>query len=209
MPLYKKDNVTIFYSHIPKTAGSSIGEIFSRHAFERYLFSNNMEPCSWQHRHKSDPELINLLAQENVDFKFTVIRNPVERIISEYYMRRMEKEKTNEDDFHMFVDHVFTQYQKFPFINDNHIRPQNEFIHDGMEVFEFGDWNSLMDRLNQFYNFGDYKFPHMNRSTESETSSTYIDTVKKWKPKSETIEMIMDFYKEDLKYFKNEGLYSL
>lgn len=202
MPIYKKDNITFFFSHIPKTGGSSVAEIFNRHIFERKLFSGVIEPCSLQHRHKTDQEVLDVLSNEKIDYMFTVVRHPVDRMISEYHMRRMDRDKTGPEDFHQFVDHVFTQYKIFPYINDNHIRPQCEFIHNGMDVFKFGDWENLMNKLNQYYNFGDFKFPHMNRSTELFTSSTYIKEEKKWEPSDKTMELIKQFYKNDFEYFK-------
>lgn len=208
MPFYTKNGITIFHSHIPKTGGSSIGDFLGRNGYERDFFSGYLKPCSLQHRHIFDEELKNKFNELDVTYSFAFIRDPLERFISEYFMRRMNRSVMTDKSFQEFVEDLIGQCKSNPYVMDNHIRPQHHFINEKVEIFRFGDFDGLIKRLGDFDEFDKSKLYHLNRSTESDNSSNYMNNLG-WEPNEETIELIREFYKEDYKILNNEGVYSI
>ena len=93
--------------------------------------------CTPQHMHA---ELLKaFVPMEFCDFTLTIVRNPKHRLISEYKMRK----DTVEQSFDEWVQSTFDRYQKNPYIYDNHIRPQWEFITETTKVFRFEDGLAL------------------------------------------------------------------
>lgn len=156
MPLYtcQKRNLKILFIHIPKCGGGSIERIFRLNGFKQSLFS--IDPfylstcrCSPQHMHG---ELLNsLLCLDNIDYCFAIMRNPFDRLISEYRHRIC----------HEWASCGFDEWYKKikkseitdPFIFDNHIRAQLMFLVNNTQVFRFEDGlelalNSVMYHLN-------------------------------------------------------------
>jgi len=110
-----------FFIHIPKTGGTSIEEAFEGKYGETSKFK---EPCSTQHLHYSELEDL-----EQYKFVFAIIRDPVERLISEYkWSRTYWPDAWEKYTFSGFVRHMFSEFKKNPYVQDNHIRPQVEFI---------------------------------------------------------------------------------
>lgn len=151
MPFFiSKKNKTFFFSHIPKTGGSSIKHFFEKNEeYTTNFFSGHLSPCSKQHRDNKDLELLSEKNKYNICYQFTIIRNPIDRIISEFFMRQATLERTF-DDFEYFVNNIFENYTNNEFINDNHIKPQVNFIHDGMDIFLFGEWDKIANKLKQY-----------------------------------------------------------
>ena len=73
MPFFKKDNLTIFFSHIPKTGGSSVEEFFEKNGFTITFISKIIYPCSLQHLQYGHPKLMEKIENENIEYSFTII----------------------------------------------------------------------------------------------------------------------------------------
>lgn len=78
----KFDPSILLFIHIPKTGGMSIRELLKDTLF--YL--------EWGNRHLSSTEISNRLSKQLYDklFKFTVVRNPYDRIVSYYYFMQTD-----------------------------------------------------------------------------------------------------------------------
>jgi hypothetical protein len=165
------------FVHIPKTAGQSI-----EHFFLNLLGMTWQERAPLLLRYNADPKLgperlAHLTASEYVNcgylnrveyasyYKFTFVRNPWDRLVSEYKYRNYGRSW----GFKEFVK----KHLPAPGMSDayRHIMPQYEFIYD-----ESG--NLLVDFVGQFENLqsgfdlvckeigvGSRKLPHMNAST--------------------------------------------
>lgn len=190
MPFYTKNNKTIQFMHIPKCAGSSVDKFFVENNFKRNYVSGILNPCSYQHRHLNDQEFINQCKKyNNIVYKFTFVRNPVERIISRF--RMVNKIEDNiENLFHDFVIESIEGVNKNKYFKDNHFRHQNEFINEEMKVFKFGEWDDFIKDISMYVEIENKKFPH-----EFESKST------KFKCLPETIELIKSHYKDDLDFW--------
>jgi hypothetical protein len=203
MSFYTKDNKTIFFSHIPKTGGSSVNSfLISNTGYNRTFWGGyNGNNISLHHRHAKDEELLKEKNNYNIIYQFTIIRNPVERFFSEFFMRQHHHNKTCED-FHNFVLRITKEYVKNQNLSDNHIRPQYEFIHDNMDIYKFGEWDKLIKNLSTIDEVFLKDMVHINHSTNLKNSTEFIKKELGWKPKEETINIIKEFYNEDYKLFQ-------
>jgi hypothetical protein len=157
----------IIFVHIPKTGGTSIENFFDMDQNENMCFySWDIDQFSFieKHKHFTDSKKIvyepqhysaDLLKQliSNYDdyFKFTFVRNPYTRILSEYYWFKKNQElKTtiifNPEDFHEWCEEFLFQ------INSSHKEPQVSFIDNSIDFigkFENiqNDFNSLIEKL--------------------------------------------------------------
>jgi hypothetical protein len=62
-----------------------------------------------------------------------MVRHPLERFLSEYKWRQRNAEKPA--DLTAWARDARARYRNNPFSYDNHLRPQVEFLLDGMRVF--------------------------------------------------------------------------
>lgn len=190
MPIFTKNGKSVFFSHIPKTAGTSIERFFQQNEYVKTFYSVHRKPCSFQHRQKDDVELIEKLKSTQPILTFTVIREPLERILSQFGMFHRNNSFT-EHHFHEYVLKVFELYRQNPFVDDNHIRPQSHFIHKNMKVYKFGEWDDMISDLSNYCDFKNKVLPHTQKSQKWE-----------WTPLPETEEIVRDFYREDYKIWR-------
>lgn len=138
MPLFESRNGSfVLFIHIPKSAGTYLVKCIS----DRYLLFSPTKghlPCSPQHFHK---ELLVQLGANSISSKsFTVVRSPLQRLISEYRYRVQSNALFRRFlPFDVFARVVIGCYKTNCYILDNHIRPQNEFLLDDTTVFKFED----------------------------------------------------------------------
>lgn len=130
------------FVHVPKTGGSYIEYQLARCGYSEYFSIRGMHPqlldfaiCSPQHYDSS------LLSQcfkfLFFDKIFMICRDPYERIKSEYYwQRRLGMVSSGPSDW---LANVFDAYAADPYICAYHIRPQVEFIVDGVKIFKLED----------------------------------------------------------------------
>jgi hypothetical protein len=145
VPLYKFPSHTILFIHIPKAGGSTIDEYLHNHLkAPRALFNSSNEkrralklPCSPQHFHAD--ALRFLIGGRYPDWSFAVVRDPLQRIISEYCFihRRLNDTPEQLPNILDWFRQKRTDYEKNQYILDNHFRPQHEFLLENTEVFHF------------------------------------------------------------------------
>lgn len=208
MPLYKIKNKLILFIHIPKTAGLSIHNFLAAKgalvtSYDRYIFD---VPCSSQHHHSD--VLKQYLVPESIDYCFTIVRNPLDRLISEFKYRhrapirsmrippKFIKRRLLHDMsdnhrnryFAAWTNNCFKRYQKDPFHLFNHIRPQSQFTEfPNARIFKLEDQLSeLRESLGAILDLKIDAFPSDN---VSESFNLQADL--------ETRERIFDFYRED------------
>ena len=182
------------FIHIPKAAGQSIENVFLTslgldwNNREKLLLKSNTDPD------KGPPRLAHLTAEEYVRcnyisselfdsyFKFTFVRNPWARIVSEYKYRY-----SKQYDFNTFL------YEKFPQVGDDcyekftakyrHIIPQYDFLFDrnGKQLVDFiGRFENIQEDFNlicQKTNIPQQILPHKNKSSAS-LSEKIINKIK-------------------------------
>src|SRR5210317_729274 len=165
------------FVHIPKTAGQSVEQFFMdllgldwEHDREALLLQSNDDPA------RGTEKLAHLSASEYVDcgylpqqefsayFKFSFVRNPWSRILSEYRYRNY---------FHhlSFRDFVLNKMPK-PGWDDEyrHVMPQYDMLHDNdgnLLVDYIGRFESLQDDFDRICEKLDIpvsRLPHRNKS---------------------------------------------
>lgn len=145
MPVFRIGGKLVLFIHIPKAAGTSIEAMLGLHpqcssvhcletgtdnAFNAAAF------CSPQHFHAELLKTIFNIRQ--FDFVFTVIRDPLCRLLSEHTMRIQRKDIADQS-FDLWYAIAREQRLENPYVYDNHLRPASEFILDCCHVFDLGD----------------------------------------------------------------------
>jgi hypothetical protein len=131
MPYYP--NIQLLFIHIPKTAGTS----FNKYIIEKYNINLNKYtniiglyylrgPKRLSLQHMTYDELMTCkyisINKENLKI-VTIVRNPYTRLISELFYQKTITLKTSKEEIYTKIKNLFNDYK-----NDNHIRPQHEFI---------------------------------------------------------------------------------
>jgi hypothetical protein len=200
------------FVHIPKTAGQSIERVFLRHVGLTWeqraplLLRANRDP------RLGPPRLAHLTAAEYITcghvtgetfrdyFKFSFVRNPWDRMVSEYKYRFPARNR----DFKTFL---FSQVSH-PVWSDNyrHVMMQAEYLFDeqGQLLVDFvgryeqlhADFVTVCQRLQ----LNDGELPHVNKAShqgdERRHYSEYYD--------SESREFVADRFRRDVTAFKYE-----
>lgn len=186
--------------HIPKTGGMSVEKSLNKvgvlHLKSPKLHGSKQLgfPCSPQHFHM---DILNSMfkTQRFFDYQFAIVRNPVKRIVSEFKFRNAGKKLTEKELNNLFpvwLSKTFSRYHSDPFVLDNHIRPQNEFVSNDVEVFYFEKGiDTILQTVSQRLSLtSPLQSTHVNKSHSVEVEVS-----------DESEAMIRDFYAEDFSRF--------
>jgi hypothetical protein len=168
MPLALINGKLFEFRHIPKTGGTSV-ELYMKSKGRLLLVGSS--PSAWA---RSTPQHMPAFVAEEwfpthqVDFRFTIVRDPLERLLSTFRMRarppklglrrmaramvfdpslivrreplfhiHMPNRRLEAVTFDRWVRHVLAERRRTPFVYDNHISPQVDFLSEGQKVFRF------------------------------------------------------------------------
>lgn len=151
MPIYSSSEhkLNILFLHVPKCGGGSIEKFFRNNGFveefrciDRRLLG--LYRCSPQHWHRSMLECV--LRMDSFDYIFSVVRDPVARLVSEYKWRLAHPSAANGID--LWYEHVRDLFLRDPYLFDNHMRAQVEFLVPSAKVFRLeGSLQAVVDRI--------------------------------------------------------------
>lgn len=135
MPLSDEQNV--IFLHIPKTGGTTIRKLFH---LDKFVDENPKSIPSPQHL---TCELLRIFLgskRYNNYYKFTFIRNPWGRLLSDFFWRKDRKGIREIGSFEDYVDFakLKVRYRSFyeePFLD--HFIPQVDYTIDADDVFRF------------------------------------------------------------------------
>lgn len=137
----------ILFVHIPKTAGTSIERFFDLCRPERFWFDRwdrDQERFIDEHRERVDPERLKyepqhytpeilrmLIKDYEAYFKFTFVRNPYTKLLSEYFW-------LNQKEFRQVSDFDPSDFERWCFaflerVDNSHQEPQVNFIDDSID----------------------------------------------------------------------------
>ena len=191
------DKMFVFVQ-IPKTGGTSIAD----------LLSINPMPRGWDNvtkkyrQHFTISELIEntCLTTEQSDFyfKFAFVRNPWDRLLSEYiYRKRVHTGGLfSRISLKEMLTTKWTTRQRHMSIKQ-HIRPQCEYVYDNNhQLVDFigrfenlqEDFNTICDKIG----IPQQQLPYKNKSKHKHYTEYYDD---------ETRELVAEYYAEDIEYF--------
>lgn len=193
MPINKKFNLT--YIHIPKTGGSTIDRIFNMNKPD-CLYNDNGPLSNGRSfiidRVEFAPQHFtwDIIKERETSFydqsiKFSFVRNPYTRIISEYFWLKKYK-NFNPIDFENWVVEFLSE------INNDHKLPQSKFIPE--EINFLGKTETFSDDINRFID--EYNLP-FKYSGEKINKTIYNKDELVEKLSSRSIELINEIYKDD------------
>lgn len=135
----KSSNITIsqppIFIHIPKNAGSYIEEIGKANGYKWGKYNENTErdsndiPCN--HWHIPPKYMKDVGKNEYNNKTFCIIRDPYERMISEYkWFSHISFKSTSKEKLNEYVHTLPKRIKNNPYSYDCHLLPQTEFIFD-------------------------------------------------------------------------------
>lgn len=142
MPFIQHNGKRVLFIHIPKAGGTSV-ETWMKGIAPLRLFSMGVphaSRCTPQHYRAQDIEA--LLGRDFFDYALTIVRNPYDRIASEYRMRAQLARESfwkGLPAFSHWLEENLDQQKRNKFHLDNHLRPQWEFLGKAVQVFRLED----------------------------------------------------------------------
>ena len=209
MPFFRTAGKTCYFSHIPKTGGTSVEdyliERFGPLAMLDRQF-NARDPhtcwckCSPQHIEWESLQMI--LPLELIDAVFAVVRHPIARTESGYHFQ-IETEKSISPDtpFSNWLHDQIAMLKENPFALDNHMRPQSDFVPEGAAVFHLEHGlDPLVPYLDQLVGnaHGPRTIGHSNKRKKSGDKAATPEWAR---PSKADIDLLCDFYAEDFERF--------
>jgi len=210
----------LWYVHIPKTGGSLIEELFIN--YKLAINFENWESFGIKTRHPSPWHTLPRKFKQ-LDFSklnvFVSIRDPVQRILSEFVWQQNRTIKYNE--INKWVVESLKSHVKNNNTKDNHFEPQNKFITDYYGNTIPYDNILICDKYNYQKNIKDFvkrnnlkiiKFDQAitNMSKYHSNKTHYDYYYNQLKP--ETVQLIKNYYRDDFvllekvkKHYKEKG----
>lgn len=175
MPLISYSGRTLLYLHVPKTGGGTIEAWLQTLAPLRF-HSIGMPvalKCTPQHLRMSD--FRSLFGDGFFDHVVMTVRNPYDRIASEYRMQAMLSGQgfwKAWPTFSLWLEQALAAAARNPFHLDNHLRPQWEFTGSGVEVLKYEDGlPAIITRMAEILNVPPpTELPHVHDTTTSDIS---------------------------------------
>lgn len=182
-----KNKHDLLFIHIPKTGGTSVKTVLLA---EKCLYTR-----PWKHRHESATQMKHLFGTQKFDAlsKFTIVRNPYDRLVSYYYRNREERKA------HPTLVLTFREYVKWACSHPKgrSIAPQAEqVLIDGVLAIDrllrfeslVDDWKNLAEEYGL-----PAELPHINASTLRPPFEECFDGMLS--------KLVLEAYKEDFSLF--------
>lgn len=197
MPFIHDHN--LLFIHIPKCGGTSIIKKFNidenclnsclRHEERFYFCEETGEDILFSPQHFT-PSIVKRYYNGFFDLykKFTIVRNPYTRSISEYLFREKYIKEFDDNDF-------FIWWEKFLLSNCDHLLPQNLYFKDIHYDFVL-KYESLEKDFNNMCNILDLPtgLPHINKSHLD--SGSCVSLLSK-----RTKDFLFEIYRDDFTEF--------
>ena len=142
MPLFARQGKAVLFLHVPKTGGTAIEALFMNNGF-RSEFLDTGAGGSFNRWRRVPPQhmeakLVELMVRPGrCEYAFLTVRHPLQRLLSEYRMRR--REQSDVPSLPEWFDRALKRLGEDPYFLENHLRPQNEFCMPTAEWFRYED----------------------------------------------------------------------
>ena len=208
MTIFIKQGIKILFVHIPKTGGTTFTDVMTELGWEPSFCIRGKNLSELTHL-KTTPQhyharlLKKILNLEEFDLQLGIIRNPFERIKSEFYWQN-RKTKSYPDPENWFKA-IREDYKNNKYIHDNHIRPQRQFTTPETEIHKLEDngissaisrCQGLIKSQAQQHLSQDIalKLPTKGKTRKNEITERRFEEIR---------EEITDFYQTDFKLWNN------
>lgn len=217
MPIIHKHK--LIFIHVPRTGGTSINKYFEdTHCFDEHkldvrsvnfhimygLYKTPKETFELDHLDYSD---LQKFCPEQVFSsykKFAIVRDPLERLYSDFGRIKLRGDKRlfdakdmTFDQFVLEVEKIFHRgLDKLGHFKKSHLLPQVNFVPNGkgIHILRFShlgeDWNNFR----RLHDLPELELPHSNKSAKGNKHIIASD---------ETISIVKEIYKDDYKAFFN------
>jgi len=129
MPVFTRDNISVLFVHMPKTGGGSIVQFFEDNHFSSLYQMSGLPPqpsLAVSPQHAGINSLAPLLNFGAFDLIFTIVRNPYERLLSEF--RWIHRGERSQADLNVWINDSLDQYEQDNNFMDSHFRPMVDFL---------------------------------------------------------------------------------
>ena len=208
MPVYQirdvnKNERCVLFIAVPKTGNTAIHYKFLKDGWssfydQRFNSIIGKQKCPAQHFHAQI--LYSLFNIESFNDVFMVVRNPYRRIISDYLWFTRNCNDLERPKFDAWLPKVLNLYLKNPFVGDNHLRPQIEYLVKGTRVFRYEDGlhNIVKDVYNKVGFIDNSNNCVGNHNTSRENTGFNVNDIN---PSRNSLELIKKFYYKDFQHF--------
>lgn len=183
------------FVHIPKTAGTTIEQAMGMLNTESLYTTKYNEKYKVCMQHLYGSEIRELLPETINYFWFTIVRNPFDRLISEYHhvnSTNCRAKKFKDIDFDKFITTGLTlPVEDRLFLFDRHLEPQVKFISSDIKVYNFENLQQCFNDLHDKFKIP--FFTHERKSIRGTISEYYQNKAVRDK--------VIEFYKEDFERF--------
>jgi len=214
MPIFRKNTERVLFVHIPKTAGVSVTHWFIKNywyvtnfsffSHDKKLMIDNFGihtvPLEGVQKQNVSPQHVEAKIYSQwgaFTSAFVIVRHPIDRLFSELkyrytaYLSTGQLKEDSESVFQSFVhnhiDRMLDLATTTHSINDNHFRPQTDFLAQNVKIIRFeDDWKSFIKNM---YNLKS-PIPHYNNLSKFKYQVKLNDKL---------YHKVIDFYKKDFK----------
>lgn len=207
MPIFRNNGDQHYFAHVPKCGGQSIENYlegrFGTLGFIDNQFSHSPRKMRWlksSPQHCTADDLAQLFPSDWFASSFALVRHPLERLVSAYNFqsttwRHVPVGMSIEEWFDEYLDLVKIS----PFYQDNHLRPQTDFVPKDAAVFKLEDgFSAVVAYLDKLTGTGspDISVEHLN-PTRPALSNYYEERALS----PAFIEKLNGFYRADFERF--------
>ena len=202
MTLFIKEEQSILFLHVPKCGGSSIDRLFKDNGYTATLELRGLPPQDClvaSPQHLTSQNLKSIVNMKNLDNIFTIVRNPYERMISEFNWQFRDTESCNTPDINIWVVESLKNASSDLSYSDNHFRPSIDFIDQSYPCKIF----KLEDGIEFIVEY----FIREQGSTEKidipneKNAKNFANSIKRPNLNPIAIRTINQFYKRDFEAF--------
>jgi hypothetical protein len=195
----------ILFIHIPKTGGTSIEIFFNCYRNKDCVFGWDRRYKIWRQHATCEEYIKNKYVEPEIFesyFKFAFVRNPWDRVLSEYRWRKISKRyDLSLKQFVISYDQIKEKKYRNKVGLLTHMLPQYKFIYDTKETLHadfIGKFENLQEDFNKVCEkLGIEKriLPH-SKKTKHKNYEEYYD--------NETREIVEEKYRKDIELFGYE-----
>lgn len=204
MTILSKDGHTILFLHIPKCGGSSVVETFRAAGYETELEIRGKPIRSFLRttpQHLTCSDLRSLVRFDQIQKVFAVVRNPVDRLLSEYRWTHRETEADSLPDVNDWLQETLAIVADDITHQDNHFRPMVTFFDPDIAVEIFPIEHSLNAICSYYLNTSDQLLVSKAKHLKNSRAFANADALTKARLSAQSLALIHRFYAQDFLAF--------